>query len=41
MEGYIVNKIVKENKEFFQNVPNGHFDGYLYNVPSMDPLGTL
>ena len=41
MEGYIVNKIVKENKEFFQNVPSGHFDGYFYNVPSMDPLGTL
>ena len=39
--GYIVNKIVKETREFFHKVPSGHFDGHFYNVPSMDPQDTL
>ena len=39
--GHIVNKIVKETREFFHKVPSGHFDGHFYNVPSMDPQGTL
>ena len=39
--GHIVNKIVKETREFFHKVPSGHFDGDFYNVPSMDPQGTL
>ena len=39
--GHIVNKIVKETREFFHKVPSSHFDGHFYNVPSMDPLGTL
>ena len=41
MVGYIVNKIVKEAKEFFHKVPSGHFDGHFYNVPSIDLQGTL
>ena len=39
--GHIVNKIVKETRGFFYKVPSGHFDGQFYNVPSMDPQGTL
>ena len=39
--GHIVSKIVGGTREFFHKVPSGHFDGDFYNVPSMDPQGTL
>ena len=41
MVGYIVNKIVKEAKEFFHKVPSGHCDGHFYNVPSCHGHGNF